>query len=461
MLASASIDLPGPTSETPSRREILVVIVAGLLLYGFNPYFPLAGDAAVYADLVLQGRFNELTLHIGYYALLFAADRTIGALFSIPIHETAVGLNVVAGALVLGVAYLLALHFGHPPRRAPLSRGPRGERAHAGERDHRRDLHAADAVRAGVLLSLCPRARGSGRRGRWARDADVPPQRLRVSLLPRVRLSTGRSDQVERAAPADGRGSGGLPAVPHRVRQGAALGDPGLARHQQRDAGRSRGDAAQLSGLPVQGLHSPPPAADPRPLRAQDAPPVSRAHAGGSDSASLHHCQAGERGQRLHLQHGLLLRLLAGDRLAGAGEVLARPLDRPTAVARPCRVAADLGLDLPLRVGQGLRRRDAGHCRHLRHGGRTRSCSRIGPREWRSRCTVVARSRPCSSWSRSTSRCTTWTTNRGAVLSRSRPARSMCWTRGGPARSTACSAPRNRSRSRRARTPRCRGPSGG
>ena len=109
-----------PVAPPPSRRTLALLAVAGVVFYALNVDFRLNGDAAMYADYVLRGQFNELTLHLGYYALLFAADRTVGALLGLPIYETSVWLNVLAGALCLPVVYLLALHFLRDQRDAWL-----------------------------------------------------------------------------------------------------------------------------------------------------------------------------------------------------------------------------------------------------------------------------------------------------------------------------------------------------
>ena len=112
MSLTGSIESAVPVAgATPNRLDLFLVVAAGLLLFGLNVDFLLSGDAAIYADYALQAKLDELTLHIGYYALLVAADRTFGALLGIPIQETSVWLNVVAGALTLAVAYLLALRF--------------------------------------------------------------------------------------------------------------------------------------------------------------------------------------------------------------------------------------------------------------------------------------------------------------------------------------------------------------
>jgi hypothetical protein len=97
--------------RSPGAFDFGAIVLAGLLLYGLNVDFILGGDAAMYADYVLQAKFDELSLHIGYYAVVFAADRTIGHLLGIPIQELMVWINVVAGAFTLGIAYLLARHF--------------------------------------------------------------------------------------------------------------------------------------------------------------------------------------------------------------------------------------------------------------------------------------------------------------------------------------------------------------
>lgn len=103
---------PAPTSDAGAERargrfDVLFVVLGGLLFYGLNVDFMLRGDAAMYADYVLLSKFDELSLHIGYYAVLWVADRVLGAV-GIPIQETSVWLNVACTAATLGVSYLLA-----------------------------------------------------------------------------------------------------------------------------------------------------------------------------------------------------------------------------------------------------------------------------------------------------------------------------------------------------------------
>lgn len=105
--------LPALFSDAPraTRRDVSLVVLVGLLFFSLNVDFLLFGDAAVYADYVVLGKFDELTLHIGYYAVVWAAQHSLGALLHLPIEQTMVWVNVVCGALALGVFYTLALHF--------------------------------------------------------------------------------------------------------------------------------------------------------------------------------------------------------------------------------------------------------------------------------------------------------------------------------------------------------------
>jgi hypothetical protein len=111
-----------PVPTAPARwREIIAIVVAGLVFFGLNVDFTLYGDAAMYADFVVLRKFDELTLHIGYYAVLYVADLVARDLAGVPIHETMVWLNVFAGAATLAIAYLLALELLNGRREALLT----------------------------------------------------------------------------------------------------------------------------------------------------------------------------------------------------------------------------------------------------------------------------------------------------------------------------------------------------
>jgi len=102
---------PAPSASldaSKTKLDLLVLMLGALVLYSINVDFTLYGDAGIYSDYVVLHKFDELTLHLGYYALLFVADKLLGGLFGIPIQESAVWLNVLAGALSVGVAYALA-----------------------------------------------------------------------------------------------------------------------------------------------------------------------------------------------------------------------------------------------------------------------------------------------------------------------------------------------------------------
>ena len=98
-------------SPKTRRRDLAVIVVAGLLLFALDVDFLLYGDAALYGDYSLRRKFTEVTLHIGYYWLLIGANATFGNLFNVPMQELMVWVNVVGGAFILAMSYLLALEF--------------------------------------------------------------------------------------------------------------------------------------------------------------------------------------------------------------------------------------------------------------------------------------------------------------------------------------------------------------
>ena len=91
-----------------SRLHLVALMLGALVLYTVNVDFAIYGDAAMYSDYVVLRKFDELTLHLGYYVALFGMHAVLGGLFGVPIEQAAVWLNVVAGTLSVGVAYLLA-----------------------------------------------------------------------------------------------------------------------------------------------------------------------------------------------------------------------------------------------------------------------------------------------------------------------------------------------------------------
>jgi len=110
--AAVGPELPAPGTPAIARRsDVILVAIVGFAFFALNIDFQLSGDAAMYADFVLLRKFDELTLHIGYYAVLFVAHRALGAVFGIPIQEAAAWLNVFVGSLALAVVYLLGCHF--------------------------------------------------------------------------------------------------------------------------------------------------------------------------------------------------------------------------------------------------------------------------------------------------------------------------------------------------------------
>lgn len=96
------------TLTKENRRDVLFLGAAAFLLYAINVDYTLFGDAAMYADYVVLHKFDELTLHFGYFVILSAANSTLGSLLGIPIQEVEVWLNVAAGTLAVCVSYLFA-----------------------------------------------------------------------------------------------------------------------------------------------------------------------------------------------------------------------------------------------------------------------------------------------------------------------------------------------------------------
>lgn len=88
--------------------DVAAIVFCGLVAFGLNADYLLRGDAATYANNVTIGRFDDISLHLGYYGTVFLAQQTFGRLLGIPIHEMLVYLNVVCGALSLGLTYMLA-----------------------------------------------------------------------------------------------------------------------------------------------------------------------------------------------------------------------------------------------------------------------------------------------------------------------------------------------------------------
>lgn len=94
--------LPGPTTI------VVLLVLVTTKFFASSIDFLMRGDATTYATYVLIGKWDDLTLHMGYYAAIAALHHTIGAAFGIPIHEMLAYANVVFGALTTGVVFLLA-----------------------------------------------------------------------------------------------------------------------------------------------------------------------------------------------------------------------------------------------------------------------------------------------------------------------------------------------------------------
>jgi hypothetical protein len=103
--ARSRLELPTVNTTVLDTAGLMLVAFA---LYGLNVDYTLFGDNTLYSDYVVLHKFDELTLHFGYFASLFAADRVLHAVFGLPVQASGAWLAAISGALAVGVAYLLA-----------------------------------------------------------------------------------------------------------------------------------------------------------------------------------------------------------------------------------------------------------------------------------------------------------------------------------------------------------------
>lgn len=95
-------------SLSGSTAIVVVLVILTSVLFAASIDFLMRGDATTYATYALIGKWDDLTLHMGYYATIAVLHHTIGAVLGIPIHEMLAYANVAFGALATGVVFLLA-----------------------------------------------------------------------------------------------------------------------------------------------------------------------------------------------------------------------------------------------------------------------------------------------------------------------------------------------------------------
>ncbi len=88
---------------------IAVTVVVGTLLFAGNVDLRPSGDMAMYVNYAILPKFDDLTLHIAYYWLLYGLNHTLVPWTGAPLHEVAVYANVLFGAISLAIGYTLAL----------------------------------------------------------------------------------------------------------------------------------------------------------------------------------------------------------------------------------------------------------------------------------------------------------------------------------------------------------------
>ncbi len=89
-----------PTAPGLSLRSTAAALgVTSLVWFALNVDFLMRGDATTYANYALLGKFDDITLHNGYYFVLYALQHWLAAPLGIPVHETMAWLNVLCGAV--------------------------------------------------------------------------------------------------------------------------------------------------------------------------------------------------------------------------------------------------------------------------------------------------------------------------------------------------------------------------
>jgi hypothetical protein len=98
--------------ELSDRSTVVGLFVGSLLYFALNIDFLIRGDATTYASYVLLGKFDDITLHNGYYFLLYALHHWVAAPLGYPVHETLAIANVVFGAIAVALMLPLSRALG-------------------------------------------------------------------------------------------------------------------------------------------------------------------------------------------------------------------------------------------------------------------------------------------------------------------------------------------------------------
>lgn len=98
----------------------LVVFCTGLLIYLMSLDFGSSGDALYYANIIDTNRFDQLTLHQGYYVIGLVFSRVFAWFFGFTTDQSLTAMNAVFGAGMLAVAYELLTRYLNSSRDALL-----------------------------------------------------------------------------------------------------------------------------------------------------------------------------------------------------------------------------------------------------------------------------------------------------------------------------------------------------
>ncbi|MBL0937493.1 MAG: hypothetical protein IBJ03_01280 [Gemmatimonadaceae bacterium] len=87
------------TTRPQAHMLALGLALLSLAFFALNIDFLMRGDATTYATYALLGKFDDITLHNGYYFLMYAVQRWLAHPLGIPVHETLAWVNVLFGAI--------------------------------------------------------------------------------------------------------------------------------------------------------------------------------------------------------------------------------------------------------------------------------------------------------------------------------------------------------------------------
>ncbi len=90
---------------TKRKIDILLLGVFAFLFYFIYRWSYFLGDACIYADNILRTRFNDISIHIGYYFIGYIFHKIL-SLFNAPVDVSLILMSNIFGAVGVVFAYL-------------------------------------------------------------------------------------------------------------------------------------------------------------------------------------------------------------------------------------------------------------------------------------------------------------------------------------------------------------------